>query len=179
MFKQSLLLHACCATCSGFLAQELARDFDVTIYFDNPNIFPKEEFFKRAGEAEKFFTKIGFPFIQSEYNHNDWLTLVQGLEGAPERGERCLVCYHFRLSKTAQYAKDHGFDYFATTLSISPHKDATAINNIGEALASQLGVKFLIGDWKRNDGFKKAMQCSRENNFYRQNYCGCEFSKRP
>ena len=173
---KKLLLHTCCAPCSGYLADELAKDYAVAIYYDNPNIFPKEEFLKRSDEAAKYFARRGFEFIQPDYHHEDWLELVKGLEGVPERSERCLVCYHFRLSRTANYAKQNGFDYFASTLAISPHKDAQAINSIGDALSAQVGVNFLAGDWKKNDGFKHAMEFSCEHDFYRQNYCGCEFS---
>lgn len=176
--KPKLLLHTCCATCSGHLAVELAKDYDVKIYFDNSNIFPREEFFKRADEARKYFDEIGFEFVQADYLHDEWLGLVQGLEGEPERGERCLMCYRFRLGNSAAYARRHGFDCFASTLAISPHKDAEAINSIGESLGDEYGVKFLAGDWKKQDGFKNAMCLSKEQGFYRQDYCGCEFSRR-
>lgn len=178
MPKPRLLLHACCATCSGYLARELSKDHDLTVYFDNSNIFPKDEFFKRADEARKYFTAIGFEFVQADYLHEEWLALVQGLEGETERGERCLMCYRFRLENAAVYARHNGFDSFASTLAISPHKHAEAINAIGQALANEYCVGFLAGDWKKHDGFKNAMCLSKEQGFYRQDYCGCEFSRR-
>ncbi|MFA6422408.1 MAG: epoxyqueuosine reductase QueH [Candidatus Buchananbacteria bacterium] len=176
MSKPKLLLHVCCSTCGGYLAQELLEQYDVAIFFDNSNIFPKEEFFRRSDEAKKFFTSQGYEYVQPEYNHEEWSMLVSGLEGEPERGGRCRICYRFRLDKAAIYAKENGFKYFASTLAISPHKDAVAINEIGSFLAKQSGINFLAGDWKKHEGFKKAMQFSCEHDFYRQNYCGCEFS---
>lgn len=178
MLKPSLLLHACCAPCSGYLVSQLSEKFDVSIYYDNSNIFPKEEFFKRSNEAKNYFERLGIEFIQADYNHEEWLGFVKGLEGEPERGKRCNICFLFRLRNTAKYAKEKGFDLFTSTLSISPHKDAEAINNIGNALSKELDVKFLEGDFKKNDGFKNSMEFSKENNFYQQNYCGCEFSMR-
>ncbi len=178
MPKNKLLLHACCATCSGFLAKELAVNYEVTVFFDNPNIWPREEHDRRLSEAEKYFSDRNIKFISVGYNHEDWLAMVAGLEDQPERGARCLACYEKRLADTARFAKENSFGFFASTLAISPHKDAGAINSIGERIAGEIGLKFLAGDWKKNDGFKKAMELSRQCDFYRQNYCGCEFSIR-
>ncbi|MFA5029587.1 MAG: epoxyqueuosine reductase QueH [Patescibacteria group bacterium] len=176
MNKPRLLLHTCCAPCSGFLARELSRDFAVSIYFDNPNIFPEAEYQHRLEEVKNFFRQGSTPFMTASYDHLAWLKVVSGLENEPERGKRCLVCYRERLKNTAKFAKDNDFDYFASTLAISPYKDASAINAIGQELERELAIKFLAGDWKKQDRFKQAMTFSRERGFYHQHYCGCEFS---
>ena len=176
MEKPKLLLHACCAPCSGFLARELSRDFSVSMYFNNPNIFPLKEWEARKQEANIFFEKEKIDFIEEEHDHGSWLDLIKGLEQEPERGRRCVLCYNFRLEQTARHARENGFAYFTTTLSISPHKDARAINYLGKALSKKYKVKFLEGDFKKKDGFKKAMAFSHNHDFYRQHYCGCEFS---
>ncbi len=176
MGKPKLLLHLCCAPCGGFLASALAENFAVAGYYDNSNIYPEEEFLKRKNEAKKFFAESGLELIEADYNHQSWLDLVKGLENEPEKGARCRVCYDYRLRATARCAKDNGFEYFASTLAISPHKDARPINELGQAMAEEFGIKFLASDWKKQDGFKKAMTFSRERGFYHQDYCGCEFS---
>jgi len=175
--KPKLLFHVCCAPCSGYLSSKLGETFDLTVYYDNSNIFPEEEFLKRSSEAQKFFESQNINFILANWDHQKWLELVRGLEEEPERGKRCALCYHSRLRSAAQYAKDNGFDIFTTTLSISPHKDGELLRNIGRNLAGEYGVKFLDEDFKKNDGFKKAMEFAKQCGFYRQNYCGCEFSK--
>ena len=176
--KPTLLFHICCAPCSGILSLKLKKDFNITIYYDNPNIWPEEEFLKRAKEAERFFGQEGVRFILADWKHKDFLVWAGELAQEPERGKRCRLCYYRRLEATAEVAKKKGFQYFATSLSISPHKDAKVINNLGRALAKKYGLNFLAEDWKKNEGFKKAMEFSREKGFYRQNYCGCEFSIR-
>lgn len=176
MALKKLLLHVCCAPCGGFLARELSRDFSVAAYFDNSNIYPKEEFDLRRQEAEKFFTAQGLEFISAPPDHQAWLGQIAGLEREPEKGRRCVLCYYQRLRQTALLARRHGFDCFASTLAISPHKKALIINNLGRAVAKELGLDFLAGDWKKQDGFKKAMAFSRQCGFYHQDYCGCEFS---
>jgi len=168
-------LHACCATCSGFLASKLASDYEVAVFYYNPNIFPAAEYARRRDEAEKYFLGQGYEFIEILGGHDGWLEQVKGLENEPERGKRCLVCYRQRLEKTARYAKEHNYDIFASTLAISPHKDAKLINSLGQELAQTFGVEFLAGDWKKQDGFRQAMAVSHEHNFYRQSYCGCEY----
>jgi hypothetical protein len=147
----------------------------VAIFYYNPNIFPAEEYVRRRDEAKKFFSAEGYEFIEMPYDHANWLNLVRGLEREPERGKRCELCYRERLAETAKYAKDNGFDLFASTLAISPHKDAKLINRLGQELAQQYGVEFLAGDWKKQEGFRSALAVSREHNFYRQSYCGCEY----
>lgn len=178
MTKPSLLLHTCCATCSGFLVKSLTADYSVKVYYYNPNIHPVAEYIKRLNEAKKYFETQQIDFIMAPHDHGAWLAKVRGLELEPERGKRCKICYHDRLAATARVAKENGFKFFSSALSVSPHKDAKIIINLGRALAVKYGVEFLAGDWKKNDGFKQAMALSRSENFYRQNYCGCEFSVR-
>ncbi len=178
MSKPRLLLHDCCAPCGGFLFHELSKDYEVSIYYDNSNIHPVEEYKKRRDEAKKYFTSQGADFFEFQYDHKEWLEAIKGLENEPEKGKRCAMCFCIRLEKTASFAASHKFDYFATTLSISPHKDAKLINAEGERLAEIKDIKFLAGDWKKRNGFLKAMKFSAAQNFYRQNYCGCEFSAR-
>lgn len=175
--KPRLLLHTCCATCSGFLASRLAADYEVSLFYYNPNIYPDTEYVRRRDEAKKFFSAAGYEFIEIPPDHGNWLELVKGWELEPERGKRCEVCYRERLAKTAQYAQNHGYDLFASTLAISPHKDAKLINRLGQELSGGYGVGFLAGDWKKQDGFRQAMAISREHDFYRQSYCGCEYSR--
>lgn len=175
--KKKLLLHTCCATCSGYLASRLSHDYVVTVFYYNPNIFPESEHVLRRDEAKKFFLGQGYEFIEIEPNHDKWRKLVAGLEQEPERGRRCEICYRDRLGKTADYAKNNGFEVFASTLAISPHKDSQLINRLGQELAENTGLVFLAGDWKKQDGFRQAMALSHEHGFYRQNYCGCEYSR--
>lgn len=176
--KPKLLFHVCCAPCSGLLSQQLIKDFDVTVYFDNSNIWPQEEFMKRAQEAEKYFQSMGIGFILTKWNHDDWLSLTRDLKQEPERGKRCKLCYHYRLKNAAEFAAANHFDFFTTSLSISPHKDDKAIKNIGQALARKHHLKFLADDFRLNDGFKKSTAFAKEQGFYRQKYCGCEFSQK-
>ena len=176
MRKKKLLLHTCCAPCSGFLAVEFQNQYQVDIYFDNSNIYPEDEYQRRLQEAKTYFGKQRIKLIEVEYNHQDWLEIIKGLENEPERGKRCDQCYLFRLENTAKYAKKNNYDIFASTLAISPHKDAKKLNQIGEKLSQEYGIEFLVGDWKKKDGFKKAMKFSHQEGFYHQDYCGCEFS---
>ncbi|MCD4704907.1 epoxyqueuosine reductase QueH [bacterium] len=171
-----VFLHSCCAPCSAYVIQELQKEYEVTLFYFNPNIFPKEEYQKRFQEAQKYLKKIKVDLIEGKYDHNLWLEQVKGYEQEPERGKRCYICYQMRLEKTAKKAKELGFDIFCSTLSISPHKDAEMINQIGLELAEKYNIKYLESDWKKQEGFKKACDISREEGFYRQSYCGCEFS---
>jgi len=173
-----ILLHSCCAPCGGHVINELKnRGFKVTVFFYNPNIFPIEEYEARKQEIAKFCQDQKIEFIIGDWAHKKWLTFVRGLEQEPEGGERCFKCYEFRLMETANYAKNNNFEYFASTLAISPHKNAEKINQIGGGLAQKYGLKFYEADWKKQDGFKKSCLLAKEHNFYRQNYCGCEFSR--
>ncbi|MDO8668964.1 MAG: epoxyqueuosine reductase QueH [Candidatus Buchananbacteria bacterium] len=176
--KPQLLFHSCCAPCSGYLVSELANNFAVTIYYDNSNIYPESEYQIRKNEAKNFFTSCGTKFFEVEYDHSKWLETVKGWENEPERGKRCILCYHLRLQNAAKYAKDNGYDLFSSSLSISPYKNSRVLNNLGRALAKKIGLEFLDEDWKKKDRFKKSVEFSKSYGFYRQNYCGCEFSKK-
>jgi predicted adenine nucleotide alpha hydrolase (AANH) superfamily ATPase len=178
MKKPKLLLHTCCAPCSGFLAGELSKQFEVTIFFSNSNIWPQDEYLIRLEEAKRFFKSEGFEFLVDDYDHDNWLEAVKGLENEPERGERCAVCYRYRLKGVAKRASDEGFDIFGSTMSISPHKVFSLLSKIGNDLSREYDVGFLDKDFKKEDGFKRAMAYSKECGFYHQNYCGCEFSRR-
>jgi predicted adenine nucleotide alpha hydrolase (AANH) superfamily ATPase len=176
--KPKLLLHICCVGCGAFVSRELTKDFQVTLYFYNPNISPAAEYELRLAETKKIAKRFGYKLLPAGYDHDAWLKLVSGHEQDPEKGARCLICYRERLDKTAKIAQESGFAYFASTLTVSPHKLAGEINAIGEECALKYGVKFLNRDFKKQDGFKKSLEMSKELGLYRQNYCGCEFSKR-
>ena len=176
--KPCLLLHICCVGCGVYASQLLKQDYDVMLFFYNPNIWPEEEYEKRLAEAEKIAEQFNLKLIKGEYEHGKWLNAVRGHEADPERGERCLICYKFRLDAAAAMAKKLNCEYFTTTLTTSPHKNASAINQIGEQAASQSDIKFLTQDFKKHDGFKKSSALLRQLNLYRQNYCGCEYSFR-
>ncbi len=176
--KPKILLHICCAGCGAYVGQLLQENFSVTLFYYNPNINPESEYDMRLSEVKKIALKYGLPLIIDNYYHNDWLKKINGFELEPEKGERCRICYSDRLQKTAEIAKKNNFDNFTTTLTVSPHKIAQVIISIGHNLAGQYGIKFLDMDFKKKDGFKKAGIISREMNLYRQNYCGCEFSRK-
>ncbi|MDD4271768.1 MAG: epoxyqueuosine reductase QueH [Patescibacteria group bacterium] len=176
--KPKLLLHICCVGCGVYVSQLLKQDYEVRLFFYNPNIWPEEEYKKRLTEAEKIAGEFNLELVKSEYEHDKWLKAVSGHESDPERGERCIICYNFRLTAAAVMAKKLNCDYLTTTLTTSPHKNALAINKIGEQAAVKYGLKFLNQDFKKQDGFKKSSALSRELGLYRQNYCGCEFSRR-
>ena len=155
--RPRLLLHACCGPCSSAVLERLCRYFDITVLYYNPNTWPAEEYHRRGEELERFVA-AAHPL------------------GEPERGSRCTVCYRLRMRRAAQYAAEHGFDWFTTTLSISPHKDAKRINAIGQELEQEFGVKHLPSDFKKQNGYLRSLQLSEEYGLYRQDYCGCEFS---
>ena len=177
-----LLLHACCAPCSSYVISYLANYFEITIYFYNPNMDSNLEYEKRLQELKRFIsefnTKYPVHLISEEYDHNEFLTISKGLENEPERGRRCLKCYELRLRKSFMYAKENKFDYITTTLTLSPHKNSKIINEIGKKIEDELEFPYLFSDFKKNDGYKKSILLSQEYNLYRQNYCGCEFSRR-
>lgn len=178
--KPKLLLHSCCAPCSSYVLEYLSKHFDITVLYYNPNIYPEKEYFFRENEQERFINQVfsnDVKFKKEEYNPDEFYTAVKGLEGIKEGGERCFKCYHLRLEKTAQIAKENNFDYFTTTLSISPYKNAEKLNEIGEALSEKYGVEYLVSDFKKKNGYKRSTELSREYNIYRQDYCGCVFSK--
>ena len=173
---EKLLLHICCAPCSGLISRDLRQRYQVTVYFDNSNIAPAEEFRKRAEEAEKFFQHEGVDFVLAEPDHQAWLELTEKYRQEPERGKRCKLCYHQRLAKAAEFAAANGFAGFATSLAVSPWKDDRAIHNLGRALAHKYGIKYLDLDYKELGWWPKILAFAKAEGFYRQKYCGCEFS---
>ena len=177
--RPRLLLHACCAPCSSATLERLAAHFDVTILYYNPNIYPPEEYRRRETELERFVRDAGyrFPVVELPYDPQAFYAAVQGLEQEPEKGARCTVCYRLRLEQTARYAAQNGFAWFCTTLSISPLKDPVRINALGQELGAQYGVRFLPSEFRKKDGYKRSLQLSTEYGLYRQDYCGCVFSK--
>jgi predicted adenine nucleotide alpha hydrolase (AANH) superfamily ATPase len=176
--KNKLLLHSCCAPCSIYVLQQLMSAWDLTVYFYDPNIHPRQEYNQRRDEMKAYCEKLKVNFIEGPYDSVTWLEKTKGLEQEPEKGKRCDVCFDIRLAETAKYAKLHAYQAFATCLSISPHKDAKKISFIGQKLSQIFSVDFLDKDWKKNEGFKIACALSKQENFYRQNYCGCMYSKR-
>lgn len=178
----TLLLHSCCAPCSSYVIEYLSNYFSITVYYYNPNIFPDKEYRYRAEEQKRLIesmpVKNKVTFLEGDYIPTLFFDTVKGLENEPEGGARCEKCFNLRLESTAQQAKNKGFDYFATTLTISPLKNAQVINNIGVQLSDKYGVKYLAGDFKKKNGYKRSIVLSKEYNLYRQNYCGCVFSKR-
>ena len=178
--KPKLLLHSCCAPCSSAILEFLQNYFDITVYFYNPNITFEEEYYKRLNEQREYHEKRGYSIkvIEGKYNHKeDFFKQVKGLEDRREGGERCFKCYTLRMEDTVQKAKELGFDYFSTVLSISPLKNAQWINEIGEELSEKYGIKFLNGDFKKKNRYLRSTEISREYELYRQDYCGCVFSK--
>lgn len=176
-----LFLHSCCAPCSSYTLEYLNNYFDITVYYFNPNISPKAEFDKRYAEQKRLIealpSKHPIKLVCGEYDHNDFLKIAKGYENVPEGGERCFRCYRMRLESTAKLAKEQGFDYFCTTLSISPLKNSQKINEIGYEVAEKYGIKWLPSDFKKKEGYKRSIELSREYQLYRQNFCGCVFSK--
>lgn len=180
--RKRLLLQACCAPCSSYVLEYLSEYFDITLLFYNPNISPESEYFFRAEELKRLCSELPLTakpkIIVCDYDNAPFLKMSKGLENLPEGGERCFLCYRLRLEETAKYAKEKNFDYFCTTLSISPHKNAEKLNEIGGELSEKYGVKYLYSDFKKKNGYKRSIELSKEYNLYRQNYCGCIYSKR-
>lgn len=177
--KPSLLLHACCAPCSSHTLTFLEKYFDITIYFCNPNISPENEFIYRFEELKKLVREMNLNtnIIEEPYDPSPFYELAEGLEKLPERSERCRKCISYRLRMTGEKAKQLRCDYFTTTLTISPHKDCTFINECGAEISEECGVKYLFSDFKKHDGYKHSIELSKQYNLYRQNYCGCIYSK--
>ncbi len=181
--KPRLLIHSCCGPCSTAVLERLVKYFEIDILFFNPNLDSEEEFDKRVVEQKKVIShmedknhaKIGI--VAVPYNHDEFLNIASGLEKEREGGKRCMRCYYLRLKKAGEYAKAHDYDYFTTTLSISPHKNSQVLNKMGIALGERIGVSYLMSDFKKKNGFKRSVEISEELNLYRQDYCGCEFSK--
>lgn len=180
--KKKLLLHSCCAPCSSYCLEYLSKYFEITDMFYNPNIYPPEEYDKRSKELERLIGEMPLEskvtFLPEEYDEQEFYKAVRGLESLGEGSERCMACFRLRLEKAAKYAKEHGFDYFTTTLSISPYKNAQALFSISEELSIKYGVAFLPSDFKKRNGYKRSIELSHEYDLYRQDYCGCVFSKK-
>ncbi|NLZ83493.1 MAG: epoxyqueuosine reductase QueH [Clostridiales bacterium] len=179
--RPKLLLHSCCAPCSSYVLEYLSAYFDITIFFYNPNISPKEEYCRRVDEQQRLIAAMNLSspinFIQGEYNPREFYDRVKGYEAEPEGGDRCFICYEMRLHEAARVAKEGEYDYFTTTLSISPYKKATKLNEIGEQVGDQYGAKYLPSDFKKKNGYKRSIELSKEYDLYRQDYCGCIYSK--
>jgi len=173
-----LLLHICCGPCATVVIERLREDYEVTGYFYNPNIHPEEEYRHRLEAAREAAGRLGVPLIEEMYEPKEFYEAVRGLEQEPENGARCPVCYRLRLGRTAEAARERGFEVIASTLTVGPTKKAAVIDPIGAEAAEKAGVRFLPGDWKKKDGFKRSCEMSRAFGLYRQHYCGCVFSMR-
>ncbi len=185
--RPRLLLHACCAPCSSYCLEYLSEYFDITVLFYNPNLYPETEYVKRAKEEERLIETVNsksddegkkIKLVVSDFDSNEFYDKVKGLENCKEGGDRCHECFTLRLEKAARYAAENGFDFFTTTLTISPLKNARLLNEIGERAGEKFGVKHLPSDFKKKGGYQRSIVLSREYGLYRQNYCGCVFSQR-
>lgn len=176
-----LLMHSCCAPCSSYCLSYLAEYFHITIYYYNPNITEQAEYQKRVKEQQRLLgelpVKYPISFVEGAYEPEVFLAMAKGMEQLPEGGGRCFACYELRQRKAAEYAKEHHFDYFTTTLSVSPHKNAAKLNEIGLRLAQEYGIPYLVSDFKKKGGYLKSIELSAEYHLYRQDYCGCVYSK--
>lgn len=177
-----ILLHSCCAPCSSHVITFLTKYFDITILYYNPNIAPIEEYNKRKAEQIRLINEIEtlnkIDIIDCDYDNNIYEEKIRGYEECPERGARCTICFNLRLEKTAQIAKENNYDYFCSTLTVSPYKNAPLINQIGEALSKKYDIKWLYSDFKKAEGYKKSIELSKKYGLYRQDYCGCIYSQR-
>ena len=180
--KPKLLLHVCCAPCSSYVLEYLNDYFQITVFYYNPNISSFEEYKKRLNEEKRFVKDYPFKeeitIVDGDYDNDKFEELIKGLENEKEGGARCFKCYRLRLMESAKYAKDNNFDYFTTTLTISPYKNANKLNEIGNDLENIYGVKYLYSDFKKKNGYKRSIELSHEYNLYRQDYCGCIYSER-
>lgn len=182
MTKKKLLLHSCCAPCSTAVIERLINEYEITIFYYNPNIYPEEEYLKRKAEEIKYLEILrkkgiaDITMLDCDYDSEKFYEAVKGLEDEREGGARCSVCFKLRLEETAKQAKRKGFDIFGTTLTVSPHKNSEVINAIGKNLEVQYGVAFLESNFKKQNGYKRSVELAKENNLYRQNYCGCKFA---
>lgn len=178
----TLLLHSCCAPCSSYCLEYLSMYFRITVFYYNPNIYPEEEYYKRVEEQKRFIgelpAKHPISFVEGNYDKERFYELTKGLEDVKEGGERCFLCYELRLRETAELARQMGVDYFTTTLSISPLKNAEKLNEIGDRISAECGIRYLNSDFKKKNGYKRSVELSGEYGMYRQYYCGCVFSKR-
>ena len=180
--KPKLLLHSCCAPCSSYVIEYLTKYFDITIFYYNPNISPYDEYLKRKNEQIKLIEKINninkLDITYCDYDNDVYEERIKGLEKEAERGKRCTVCFNLRLDKTARTAKEMKYDYFATTLTVSPYKNAKLINEIGLDLGNKYNINYLVSDFKKKNGYKRSIELSKKYNLYRQDFCGCKYSKR-
>ena len=178
----SLLIHSCCAPCSSYVLEYLSEYFKITVFYYNPNIYPESEYTKRIAEQQKLIRDMEFrypvSFLAGKYDKEKFYEMAAGMEDLKEGGARCMKCYELRLSEAAGQAAAGGFDYFTTTLSISPMKNAQKLNEIGLRVGEEYGVKYLVSDFKKKNGYKRSIELSKEYGLYRQDYCGCEFSMR-
>lgn len=182
----SLLLHSCCAPCSSAVLKKLSPFFNITIFYYNPNISLKDEYEKRKNEEINFIKELNkskvfknahdIKFLDCDYNNKDFFNAVKGYENELEGGKRCKICYKLRLEETAKQAKQNGFEFFSTTLSVSPYKDSEALNDIGKELSEKYDINYLFSDFKKENGYKNSIELSKEYGLYRQDYCGCVFS---
>ena len=176
-----LLLHACCAPCSSYVLEYLSKYFEITLYYYNPNIHPELEYNRRIEELKKFINEFNgvnkIDLVEEEYNTSEYFNEVKGLENLGERSKRCYNCYKFRMDKAALYAKNNNYDYFTTTLSISPYKVSNWINEIGRELEKKYNINYLYADFKKKNGYKRSLELSKQYNLFRQDYCGCIYSK--
>lgn len=181
-YTPRLLLHSCCAPCSSYCIEYLSQFFSITILYYNPNISPREEFEKRAAEQQRLVSEMQLKnpvsVVVDNYDPNEFYSAVKGFEHIPEGGERCFICYRLRLERAAEYAAQHDFDYFCSTLSISPLKNAAKLNEIGAELSEIYNARNLPSDFKKRGGYLRSIQLSKQYGLYRQNYCGCVFSKK-
>ena len=177
--KPKLLLHSCCAPCSSHVITYLYNYFDITILYYNPNISPYEEYLKRKEEQIRLIKNFkDVKILDCDYDNDLYNKIIEGLEKEPERGKRCTKCFNLRLEKTANTAKKNNFEYFGTTLTVSPYKNSKLLNEIGIKLSNKYNIKWLYSDFKKNDGYKKSIELSKKYDLYRQNYCGCIYSKK-
>lgn len=176
--RPTLLLHLCCAPCSSYVIELLNSYFDLSLYFYDPNIHPREEYVRRRDEAQRYADTENIDFYEGPYDVERWHELTKDNKTDPEKGDRCSLCYDMRLEAAASFARELQCKYFTTVLSVSPHKDATRINETGHRLSKELGIKYLPADFKKKEGFKKTVELGKAYGFYRQDYCGCIYSKR-
>lgn len=177
--RPKLLIHSCCAPCSSYVLEYLTKYFDITVFYYNPNISPEQEYRHRVEEQKRLISEMcpTVEFIEGPYEPQKFYEMAKGLENEPERGARCLKCYRMRLEKTAEVAKNGNFDFFTTTLSISPQKDSAVLNELGRQLSTEYNIPYLFSDFKKRGGYKRSIELSAQFNLYRQNFCGCVFSR--